>query len=44
MRLTYEISSGILTINDTLQQNIWSNKNLKPEISKKLLEIATKVF
>ena len=37
-------NSSILTINDTLQQNIWSGENLKPEISKKLIEIATKFF
>ena len=35
---------GILTINDTLQQDVWSGNSLKPEISQKLIDIATRFF
>jgi len=35
---------GLLTINDSLQQNIWSEKSLKSEVSQKLIEIATNFF
>ena len=34
----------ILTINDSLQPRIWSEKQLKTNISNKLLEIATEFF
>lgn len=39
-----EFGDGLLTINDNLEQKIWSEKTLKPEISQKLIEIATKFF
>ena len=39
-----EFGDGLLTINDTLQQKIWSGKTLRPEVSQKLIEIATKFF
>ena len=42
MKITF--GDGILVINDDLQENIWSENALKPEISDKLLEIASDFF
>jgi|TARA_R110000824_G_scaffold295651_1_gene483955 hypothetical protein len=39
-----EWGDAILTINDSLQENIWSENVLKPEISNQLYEIATEFF
>ena len=42
MQITF--GDGILVINDDLQQNIWLENALKPNISDQLLEIATEFF
>ena len=42
MKITF--GDGILVINDDLQEDIWSENALKPEISDKLLEIASDFF